>query len=428
MHLLAVVVEVVVARVGHNAQVEVLGAHAVEGGAELQGGDGGGDAGLGQVGLEHGGEGLGGAGAHQDLAHVHAVGVARLGEQLLGLGQVVGVGDGALGGGGLGVVGVDIEVGDGAQALVGGHVHGVAVHGIGDGLADQVVFQNLVGLVVDAQEVDVVGLHLRRLKLAGALDLLPAGEGDLEHGVHLAVLQGDDGGGVVHDDLVVDVLDGGGALPVVLEGPQGPAGVGVVGGLVPVVGAGAGQVGLGAELRALGGDLLLAEDFDLKEGVQDGGVGAVEGDAHVAVVHGLDVGEHVGVAVVLGVAHKVVVAEDHVAGLEGLAVVELHAGLEGDVVYQAVVADVDLLGQQHFVAAAHLVQGVQALVDLLVDGELVGLVGVGGVGGLHGDLGAQVDGVAGRGAALAAAVSAGGGVGVPSAAGQQACEHNRRKK
>ena len=195
-----------------------------------------------------------------------------------------------------------------------------------------------------------------------------------------------------------------------------------------MVGAGAGQVGLGAELLTLGGDLLLAEDLDLEEGVQDGGVGAVEGQAHVAVVHGLDVGQHVGVAVVLGVGHEVFVAEDHVAGLEGLAVVELHAGLEGDVVDQAVAADVDLLGQQHLVAAAHLVQGVQALVDLLVDGELVGLVGVGGVGGLHGDLGAQVDGVAGRGAALAAAVSAGGGVGVPSAAGQQACEHNRRKK
>ena len=206
--------------------------------------------------------------------------------------------------------------------------------------------------------MDVVGLQHGVVLAGGSLHAFPVSQGHVGEVIQLAVLESDNGSGVLGNDAVLHVLDVGSASPVAVIGLQLDE-VGIE--LGQDVGAGAGGVGLGAELLAGGDDLIilpLADHLDSPEGVGDGGIGIVQRkDNSLFVLRG-DVADEAGNIVEAGVLHGQLIAEHHILGSQGVSVLE-GSVLQRNGVGQAVLADGNVLGQQVKVAAVGLVHAVQ---------------------------------------------------------------------
>ena len=279
-------------------------------------------------------------------------------------------------------MGIDVEVRNLAQPVGGNHVHGFPVGCVNDRLTDLVIVQDFAGFIVDAHKLNIVGLHFIGRKLSRILDIRPVGERNRQV-VDITVFQCDNCGGVVLDHYITDLLDLGCSLPVVFKCIQSPAAVGPISLRIHVIRTRAGQVSDGAEVAPLRGHFLLAQNFDFEERVKDRGIRTCNGDHNVGVVQSLHLFDHVRIAVVLGIVHKVLIAEHHVRGLQGLAIVELHAVLQRNRIHCGIIADIDLLCQAGLISAAALIQSIKALINLLVYSKDIRLIGICRVSGLH---------------------------------------------
>ena len=391
MDLLADVVEVVVAGVAVDADVIVLSLPLFNGHGHIQRRHLGMDADGFQISLEHlGGLGAVGGAGGQNGAHIDTVGIAGLGQQGLGLLGVVGIGLKAGGGLGGAVLGNHVGIGGLAVALGHSQIHIFLVDGIEHSLADQVIIQNrsILAGVVDTHPNDVVAGDHGAVCIAGLLvQRVPIGEGGFLIVVQLTVLIGDDGGGGVSKHAVLDLLDVGSALPILVIGGQLRTGGDIV--LGDIIGTGAGGVGDGAELIALLGHFVLLHDLHAEQGVSNGGVGILHVNDEGLIIRGFHAVDHGGQVGHVGVFEGSLIGEDAVRSGEEFPVLEGDAILEGDGVGHRVIADLNILGQLIVIAALGFVHAVQPLIDLIIELDVVGIVAVCGVKGSVCGLGSE---------------------------------------
>ena len=332
-----------------------VGVEAHLGAAITQGGDPGGglqgldlhvDADIGQVSLDD----FGHADQHVLGVHGHSDGqlaglIAGLGQLLLGQIRVVVISIQIIG-----VAGnLRSQEGGGGGGIIAEHVlhQGVAVDGVGDGLAQGLVLQDLAVLLVEVDEADGGGGLAVNGDIGVIQQDLDAGGSNLINEVGLAGLQHNAAGVGVGDELPNQVGDLSLLAPVVVKADLSDLNGGSP--LAPLVRAGAGAGGVLAEVVAQLGDSLLADDGHA-HGAQGGvnaGVGLQGLEVEGVLIHDL---KSVGIKDVcsgnrLGVGNGAGHGEDAVGGLHLLAVMELDALLQLDLIGQ-VVQLLDGLSQQ----------------------------------------------------------------------------------
>ena len=271
--------------------------------------------------------------------------IAGLGQLLLGQIRVIIVG--------IQIIGVAGDLGSqeggGGGGVVAEHVlhQGVAVDGVGDSLAQGLVLQDLAVLLVEVDEADGGGGLAVNRNVGIVQQDLDAGGLYLVNEVGLAGLQHNAAGVGVGDELPAQSSDLGLLAPVVVKADLSDLNGGSP--LAPLVRAGAGAGGVLAEVVAQLGDSLLADDGGA-HGAQGGvnaGVGLQGLEGEGVLVHDLkpvrikDV--HGGNR--YGVLNGAGQGKDRVAGLHLLAVVELDALLQLDLIGQ-IVQLIDGLSQQ----------------------------------------------------------------------------------